>query len=865
MKQTITDYSHTSELYNDVAIPQKFKKDDRESYLEVSVNKNHNNFSQFYFGQTLYENQIDIVNTIINTGAQEVDVVEPRQCGKTSSIAVACAILCETQGEKWNKVNPEPYRIGIFGPKLGQAQLDLIRIKFWANNNPHGRSLINWKETTNSKIVWHNGSEIHAVSASEQTETEGFTFNIIIIEESQKVSDHTVSQVISPMTGACVCAGSLVVDDNGNRISIEYFHSKKIVGFLANKHYIDNVVWKDRTGKKQFYRITLNSGRYIDCSFDHLILIKKRMNRILKYYETKDLSCGLQIAIIDEIPLFGNREMFDARLVGMLIGDGTYGKDKQVRYCSCDKELLDYAKRHEYKTIETTATRKGKLFEQLTIYKLCNKLINLGIYGQVSKEKRLPILMDSYSKETICELLGGLFDTDGSVSLRDNRRGCIELSSISKDLIWDTFYLLDKMGIHSKVYMKKGRLKLWKNRHSGRIYSSMSKDYWRLSINEKKSIERFHKQIKFLVGYKQERLNELMKILSNHKCKRQDNMDGLYFERIVKIEDIGIKTVYNLTAEYSHTYVVNGIVTHNTGGKIVKIGTVRAIRNHFWRSCCKNPRTKKIAHHWLLCGLLLRRWGYKEYNGNRISNHILTQMPWLIKERYMMNGIFPNTPDFMYYGDMEYNDFMTQYELEWLEQFGLFLTRDELDKMFLGNHLYEYSQTSGNDELYAGIDFATGSNQDDTSVTVYKKIGNLKRKIYGTTWGDLPIPDQKRELTNLFGPSGRFHCKCILGDVGGNGQAIIEDLKSELNLPIYGVSFGSTDRDIKMVSINMKTSMYNDFKRELQNGMIQHYSISADIPKEIQMQYRKDRREWETLEQETRDDTVNKKIQAIES
>ena len=475
-----------------------------ESFVSNAVRKNHGAFSEFYFGQRLYENQIDIIKAITAPGLQEVDIVEPRQSGKTSSVAVACAIQNETTGMEWNKQNAEPYRIGVFGPKLAQAQIDLQRVKFWASNNKEGKALIDWKHTTNSVIRWHNGCEVHAVSASEQTETEGLTFNLAIIEEAQKVSDHAVSQVIMPMVGA-------------------------------------------------------------------------------------------------------------------------------------------------------------------------------------------------------------------------------------------------------------------------------------------------------------------------------------------------------------------------TNGKIIKIGTVRAIRNHFWRSCNKNPRTNKIAHHWLLCGNYMRNGGYREYNGNKIPIFILERMPWMVKERYMMNGYFPNTPEFMFYGDMEHDDFLTQYELEWLEQYGLFMRREEIDRMFLGQHLYEYSQASSDVDYYAGIDFATGSGQDDTAISVYKKIGNLKRKVFGTTWGDLPIPDQKRELINLFGPQGKFHCKAILGDVGGNGQAIIEDLRAETSIPIYGVAFGSTDRDIKVVSMNMKTSMFNDFRKEIQNGLIQHYGITHETPKEVQMQYRKDKREWETLEQETRKDTVNKTIQATDS
>ena len=84
-------------------------------------------------------------------------------------------------------------------------------------------------------------------------------------------------------------------------------------------------------------------------------------------------------------------------------------------------------------------------------------------------------------------------------------------------------------------------------------------------------------------------------------------------------------------------------------------------------------------------------------------------------------------------------------------------------------------------------------------------------------------------------------------------------------MPVFAVAFNATDKDVKTVSINMKTSMFNDYRREIQNGLIQHFGVDSQTSKEVQVQHRKARREWETLEQETRKDTVNKTIQATDS
>jgi len=43
-------------------------------------------------------------------------------------------------------------------------------------------------------------------------------------------------------------------------------------------------------------------------------------------------------------------------------------------------------------------------------------------------------------------------------------------------------------------------------------------------------------------------------------------VSGVHAEKIVSIEDIGEREIYNLTADGNNNYIANGIVTHNTGG-----------------------------------------------------------------------------------------------------------------------------------------------------------------------------------------------------------------------------------------------------------------------------------------------------------
>jgi len=459
-------------------------------------------FTNYYFNQTLCSNQIEIVGALTSEARTTV-TVEPRQCGKTSSVAVACAMLCETEGAEWNKHNAEVYRIGIFAPKAAQAQLDTDRIKSWARCTKQGRALINWEESTNDRIAWHNGSEIKIYSASEQAENDGKTLNRIILEEAQKISDIVVSQSILPMGGA-------------------------------------------------------------------------------------------------------------------------------------------------------------------------------------------------------------------------------------------------------------------------------------------------------------------------------------------------------------------------TSAKIAKIGTVRPIRNHFFNTWHNDAKALKTWHHWLICDNLLRG-GFREYGGRKISQYVLDMMPLSEKEKYIKAGIFPQNDDFYFPGQQELNDFLTQYELRWLEQFGLFLDGREKAILFSGFSPFQDCQQSMSEELYAGIDFATGVGADETCVSIWRRRGAVLTKVWGCTWSDMPAPDQKRELFNLFCKQGPFYgIRLGFGDFGGNGAAIIPDM-AEAGLPFQAINFGSNDRTIVGASMNMKTSMFLDFKRQLQMGWLRYPVMDSSTPIELQMDYQKGVRQWTALEQEIIGFGINRRIQAPDS
>lgn len=446
------------------------------------------------------------------------------------------------------------------------------------------------------------------------TKLEGEYFHDVICEESGRYKHlgKTVSSIKpalefgSQMIGTfyiygCVCAGTKVWDKYGNLINIEDLKkSDGILGFDGNGISIEPITYIQPPAKKKCVRITTNTGRVLECSTDHPVLWSnkgylrgphKAKLKATKFVEACNIKPFDQIAVIDSVPLYGEKEMWEPRLAGWLIGDGSYGFDKTPVLCNCDDEINDYVLKNFKTTIERShVTKESKLYKEIRIKNICSKLRELGIYGQTKLNKRLPVDIQSYRKEDICELLGGFFDTDGSVNAGTGGYKIV-LTASSYDLLFEVQLLLQKLGIHCSV----DRIKATTFSGKGGIM-----DYYRLSVCDKRSVIKFHENISFKLTYKQEKLNHIVSCFNNapttiRKGKPviiRKGVEGMRFERVVSVEPIGMKEIYNLTAGNTHTYIANGIITHNTGGNI--LSTSKDFKD-FW----DNADTYGLERFWV--------------------------------------------------------------------------------------------------------------------------------------------------------------------------------------------------------------------------------------------------------------------------
>lgn len=366
--------------------------------------------------------------------------------------------------------------------------------------------------------------------------------------------------------GGCLTGETKVWDSEGNLHLLKDLNiNKGIKGFDIKNQEVSNepiTYWQDYT-EKPCYRITTNTGRYIQASEEHPLLCSKasnfrhskKINRKRIYWkkvdwiQAKDVKPGYQLAIADKVPITSSKVFKHARLIGLLIGDGSYNDTPILS--NNDADIWNYIHKN-YRSTEYTrrVCKDGSIYRECSILGMRSYLKEIGILGQTKENKTLPLNIHSYNKESISDLLGGLFDADGYV-LKD----CIGLAIKHFSLIDEIRLLLQRLGIHCNI---RHRI----NKPNKLI--KISTDHYELLIKDKRSIKRFYRNIQFISKIKQLKLTKLYYNLNTKIDYYSKENIGLRFERVISIEKIGIHPVYNLTANKTNTYLGNGIVTHNT-------------------------------------------------------------------------------------------------------------------------------------------------------------------------------------------------------------------------------------------------------------------------------------------------------------
>ena len=279
-----------------------------------------------------------------------------------------------------------------------------------------------------------------------------------------------------------------------------------------------------------------------------------------------------------------------------------------------------------------------------------------------------------------------------------------------------------------------------------------------------------------LYKYKQDKLEKAIEFYKSHKPKRQKNIEGLYFERIVEIKDIGSNEVYNLTAKNKHNYIANGIVTHNTNAPIIRLGTAGYKLCEFYNVVEKKPAP--VTFKYYCYDIIKMRQKRYEEDGNEM--HLKYEQH--VKKREYKLG-------------KDNDEFRTQYLLEWVIGVGQFITQEKLH-LLRDDNLKFVKELNDSFDKYFGLD--TAKSQDRTVLTIIRDTG-LRLEEIGKLFieGD-NYEDQYEMIVGLLGKFNNVRAGAI--DSTGQGDFMPDKFtkytKWKDGSGLFRVKFGLQTKDI---------------------------------------------------------------------
>jgi replicative DNA helicase len=359
-------------------------------------------------------------------------------------------------------------------------------------------------------------------------------------------------------------------------------------------------VWD--AGIKTVFEVRTRTGRKIKTSASHPFLTYNG------YRPLQNLRVGDEIATAMRLPAHGKENIEDGdicRLLGYLVGDGSYLRNCGIEFISSDASCMDDARQIVERYFPQIKSRLGSAhgipqvsWSQTYINgygkpfgnDLRNWINDIGIFGQRDHQKSIPAFVFESGEVGAKEFIAGYLSSDGCISRRSSGvnvgRWDIRFDSTSYNLLEQTLRLLLKLGIVAKI---------------GKGYTSKvaTKPIYRLSLaSTPENLRKFAITIPCR-GKKGDLLLDLLMSIDYSESggtifdlpkeiamnitgrrfqgrhirrseARKWNLEvwansDLLWERIEEITEIGQMNTYDVSVPGANNFVANGIIVHNSG------------------------------------------------------------------------------------------------------------------------------------------------------------------------------------------------------------------------------------------------------------------------------------------------------------
>jgi len=394
----------------------------------------------------------------------------------------------------------------------------------------------------------------------------------------------------------CIPATERVYDIHKGWVTADKLNDFTCLSFNGNK-LISAKAEAFTNTEQEILKITTKSGFVLRCSKNHPILHEKG-----EWIEAEKLELNSKIAVVKKTVLEQpmHYSPFKAKMLGYMIGDGYIPNKSKggIAWCEPDDELIsdfevcfnkEFGKstkfskrRHSRDNMWVVTFPKFYYGNEPSEFSMW--LDSLKMRGQNSYTFRIPQECFVWDDAAVSNLLAGLFASDGCVMNTG-----IKYFSMSKQLLLDIKLLLLRFGItariskndltikslsdliifHEKIDIpgKKGRklLQVIQERKTKKTSHDTS-DVLPLYVTEQ--VRKFgYTKLSKTRRLTRQRYKKLVEEenLSLDKTAISLCSDDIWWDSIKSIEFDGYEMTYDITVPDHHNFVVEGIVTHNTG------------------------------------------------------------------------------------------------------------------------------------------------------------------------------------------------------------------------------------------------------------------------------------------------------------
>ena len=264
----------------------------------------------------------------------------------------------------------------------------------------------------------------------------------------------------------CVTGDTLVMLGDGRRVPIAGLvgSDPRVLAMSVDGHVVEarsDRVW--RVGRKPVFRVTLATGRTVTATARHRLRSGTGWSRV------GELRVGDRIAAARSLPEPQDPVVWPdghVVLLGQLIGDGSYLEHQPLRYTTSSEEnsvAVADAARECFGNVVRRYAGRGT-WHQLLLSGNGNRwrpagvnawLRSLGIFGQRSGEKRIPVEAFRLSNRQVGLLLQHLWATDGCIWVPPeggDHAPRVYYGTTSAGLAADVAALLLRFGITARTY-----------------------------------------------------------------------------------------------------------------------------------------------------------------------------------------------------------------------------------------------------------------------------------------------------------------------------------------------------------------------------------------------------------------------------